>query len=145
MFTKLERYCDCYIYEGAQFEFEIVPGFDDCYHKNTLLFYVLDTPATIYDSFKTSFANEIDLDKWNNKEFKKFLDNISENKSYVYECFVKEDEKIPIKITYDNDTKTLTVPLREGSYYITDIGVRMDDIALNELRLLHENIDKYYK
>lgn len=130
-------------YESEQFNFEVVVLGDDMYPPDTLLLYSKpETKNTVNQGL--TIKNEIDLKSWNNLEFKDFLNKISNREPGFFECFVHDDPVKKIKIQYNEKSNILTIPLREGKYYIMDADLIVDDQIVTDLFELYRLIEKAY-
>ena len=136
MFTE-KYHKKCFIYEGDQFNFELVlSNHDDIYSKNTLLWGIVHNDNII--SNEPIFNNEIDLSRWNNTDFNLFIKEIILNKACSFECFVKRNPT-SIKMTYDNNI--LTIPLYEDVYYVSNVILMVNKTTINELSILYSHIN----
>lgn len=92
---------------------------------------------------KTRFENEIDLTKWNNDKYKEWIDLIKLRENYEHHAYIYQDE-IPLKpmiMKYDKNSNILTIPLREGKYYVDDVKLLVDDNLIDELYELYHEIN----
>ena len=127
-------------YEGEQFRFEVIlDDLDDMYHPYTLLLAAYRTKNMISGE---TFYNEIELKKWDNDDFKVFLDNINLGDSCEFKTYVRFDPRDPITMRYCKDQNILIIPLREGTHYTCDIRITVDQVTIDELSLLHGTIEK---
>lgn len=136
-------YWDCDEYNGIVFNFELIIRGDDMYPANTLLFGFNRTENLLS---KTIFNDEIDLTKWDNNEYKKWIDLIKLGESCEYNVCVKYDE-IPLTLMtmkYDKVSNVITIPLREGKYYVDNVRLSVDANVINELYDLYYGIEKYH-
>lgn len=112
--------------------FEIVLESDDCYPKNTLLWY-------------TSIFNiEINLNRWDNYGFKHFINSMIKGVDAYHNLpYFCND----MKMKYDNSIKKIIIPLCEydGSSYHGDDIYDLNDEIINKFTFLHDTINQYVK
>lgn len=121
-------------FDGEIFSFEITNDFDDCYPANVLLW----SCHNCHKIKGLTFANEINLLKFNKDDFKIFLDEVTKQQSCEFRTFIWDDkENIPLVFKYCATKNELLYTLREAQYIIAEISLPMNDMIRIELNQLY--------